>query len=488
MASAVETAIRSVVAKSVTALATFNRARIRAPEGPHPFLTGFHAPMTEEVTIEDLDVTGSIPPALDGHYLRIGPNPIAADPRIYQWFLGDGMVHGLRLEGGRARWYRNRWVRSTQVSAALDEPRAPGPRRGDFDTVNTNVIGFAGKTWALVEAGSTPALLDDMLGTIAYDDFGGTLRGPFSAHPHLDPLTGELHAVAYDPREPTTIFHVVVAADGRVRREQPVRVSHGPMIHDSAITARFAVILDLPVTFSMSALISGSAFPFRWNASHPARVGLLPRDGAGGEAVWCDVDPCYVFHVANAYDTEDGGVVLDAVAYDTMFAGSMAGPDGPRGAFERWTIDPAGRRVRREAIDRHPQDFPRIDERRTGQPYRYAYTMMLPETPDPAFLSGPGLYKHDLQTGSRSVHDFGPGSHPGEFVFVPAHAGAAEDEGWLMGFVNRADETTELAIIDASDFAGAPAARIRIPHRIPPGFHGNWLPRDVRSPSERIEI
>jgi carotenoid cleavage dioxygenase-like enzyme len=478
MTSVVETAIRSAIGKGVTALATFNRARMRAPDRPHPFLTGIHAPMKEEVTIEDLTVTGSIPPALNGRYLRIGPNPIAADPRTYQWFLGDGMVHGLRIEHGRARWYRNRWVRSKQVTAALGEPPAPRPPRDEeFDTVNTNVIGLAGKIWALVEAGCPPVLLDETLGTLAYDDFGGTLRGSFSAHPHLDPLTGEMHAVTYSPRNPTAIHHVVVAADGRVRREVPVPVSHGPMIHDCAITARFAVILDLPVTFSMSALIAGSLFPFRWNASHPARVGLLPRDGAGTEVIWCEVDPCYVFHVANAYDTDDGGVILDAVAYDTMFAGSMEGPDAPRGAFERWTINPIERRVRREVIDRQPQDFPRIDERRFGQPYRYAYAMMLPETANPAFLSGDSLFKHDLKTGVRGVHRFGPHRYPGEFVFVPAHANAAEDEGWLIGLVvNAIDQTTDLVIVDARDFAGPPLASVHLPHRVPPGFHGNWLP------------
>jgi carotenoid cleavage dioxygenase-like enzyme len=478
MTSIVETAIRSVVNKGVTALATFNRGRMRAPEGPHPFLTGIHAPMTEEVTIEDLAVTGSIPPALDGRYLRIGPNPIVADARSYQWFLGDGMVHGLRIEQGRARWYRNRWVRSTPVAAALGEPPAPGPRHGDFDTVNTNVIGFAGKTWALVEAGSTPVLLDDMLGTLAYDDFGGTLRGAFSAHPHLDPLTGEMHAIAYNPRDPSAVHHVVVAADGRVRREEPVLVSGGPMIHDCAITARFAVILDLPVTFSMGALIAGQTFPFRWNPAHPARVGLLPREGAGSEVMWCEVDPCYVFHVANAYDTGDGGVILDAVAYDNMFAGKMDGIDAPRGAFERWTIDPIERRVRRDVIDRHPQDFLRIDERRSGRSYRYAYSMMLPEAPDPAFIGANSLFKHDLQAGVRQVHSFGMHRYPGEFVFVPAHAQAAEDEGWLVGLVlNPIEQTTDLAVIDAQDFESAPVASIHIPHRIPPGFHGNWLPR-----------
>ncbi len=478
MTNLAETMIRGVMAKGVTALAAFNRRRLPAPTGPHPFLTGLHTPMTEELTIEDLAVTGTIPPALDGRYLRIGPNPVAPDPRTYQWFLGDGMVHGVRLEGGRARWYRNRWVRSTNITTALGEPRAPGPRHGDFDTVNTNVIGFAGQALALVEAGSTPALLAETLGTLAYDDFTGTLRGSFSAHPHRDPLTGELHAIAYNPRIPTTIHHVAVGADGRVRREEPVQVSHGPMIHDCAITARFAVILDLPVTLSMSALIGGEYFPFHWNTAHPARVGLLPRDAPGSDVIWCDVDPCYAFHVANAYDTDDGGVILDLVAYDHMFAGkALPEPDAPRGAFERWTIDPLAKTVRRSVIDRQQQDFPRIDERRFGQPYRYAYTMMLPDTPDPAFLGADSLIKHDLHTGRHTVHSFGPLHYPGEFVFVPAHPDAAEDEGWLVGYViDAGTETTDLVILDAHDLAAAPSARIHLPHRIPPGFHGNWLP------------
>src|SRR5262249_39120331 len=118
---------------------------------------------------------------------------------------------------------------------------------------------------------------------------------------------------------------------------------------------------------------------------------------------------------------------------------------------------------------------------RSGQSYRYAYTMMLPQVADPAFLGADSLLKHDLQTGARSVHSFGPQRYPGEFVFVPAHADAAEDEGWLIGLViNAVDETTDLVILDARDFAGAPCASIHIPHRIPPGFHGNWLPNKSR--------
>jgi carotenoid cleavage dioxygenase len=444
---------------------------------PNPFLTGIHAPMTAETLIEDLPVIGAIPAALDGRYLRIGPNPAGpVDPVTHHWFVGDGMVHGLRLEGGKARWYRNAWIRSTRASAALGEEPAPGPRRPLGDTVNTNVLGFAGHVYALVEAGSTPVVLGETLDSLAYSDFGGTLKGSFSAHPHLDPATGELHAICYEGMDPTTVRHVVVGPDGCVTREEPIPVADGPSIHDCAITRRYVLVLDLPVTFSMEAAMAGKSFPYRWNPAHPARVGLLPRTGGQDEIIWCEVEPCYVFHVANAFDQADGTVILDVVAHATMFADSALGPDSKASAFERWTIDPEARRVTRAVIDPEPQEFPRPDERLFGRPYRFAYCMALPVREE--FVGATRLYKHDLETGTRQVHDFGPKRYPGEFVFVPAHAEAAEDEGWLIGLViDMNDETTELVILDARDFEGTPQARVKIPHRIPPGFHGNWVAR-----------
>lgn len=478
MTSPVETAIRTVVTQGAAALSTFNRARKPALQGPHPFLTGIHTPMTAELTIENLVVTGTIPPELDGRYLRIGPNPVAADPRIYHWFVGDGMVHGLRLEGGHARWYRNRWIRSSIVTAALGEARTPGPRHSDFDTVNTNILGLGGKTWALVEAGGTPVLISETLESLAYDDFSGTLRGAFAAHPHLDPRTGEAHAITYSGGDQSRVHHVVVGSDGRVRREEPIKVSHGPSIHDCALTDRFVLVLDLPVTFSMRTLIAGHPFPYRWNPAHPARIGLLPRDAAGEDVIWCEVEPCYIFHVANAYDAEDGSVIMDAVVYDTMFADeAMQGPVAKRAVLERWTIDPGARSVRRTVIDAASQEFPRIDERRVGRAYRYLYAMALGETADPAFASATSLFKHDLVKGTRQRRDFGPSRFPGEFVFVPARDGTAEDQGWLIGLViDAAEEQTDLVILNAGDFEGPPQASVRIPHRVPPGFHGDWLP------------
>jgi len=474
MGSQVEALIRQMVTKGVETVASVSRAVSSGP-AEHPFLSGIHAPMRAELEITDLPVTGTIPAALDGRYLRIGPNPVNPDPAGYHWFIGDGMVHGLRISQGRALWYKNRWIRSNAVAKALGKTPAPGPRHS-FDTVNTNVVGIGARTFALVEAGSYPVELSDDLETQTYNAFDGSLSGSFTAHPHLDPLTGESHAICYEGNDPGVIRHVVVDRGGRVKRELPIPVRHGPMIHDCAITKRFVIILDLPVTFSMKAMLAGQRFPYRWNPDHQARVGLLPRDGGADDVIWCDVPAAYAFHVANAYDASDGTVILDLCVYDTMFAERQGGPDARSRGLERWTIDPATRAVTVRTIDAAPQDFPRPDERFFGQHYRYAYTMALPTEPEARFVGATKLYAHDLEAGTRQVHDFGVGRYPGEFVFVPKAPDAPEGEGWLVGLViDLPSETTNLVILDAMDFEGEPVASVRLPHRVPPGFHGNWI-------------
>jgi 8'-apo-carotenoid 13,14-cleaving dioxygenase len=477
MASTVETLIRNTVTKGVMQVAKFNRGRMKAPDMPHPYLSGIHAPMDAELTIDNLHVTGTIPAELDGRYIRIGPNPVAKpNPASYHWFTGDGMVHGVKLQGGKALWYRNRWIKSRAVSAKLGLPEAPGPRSGPSDTVNTNVAHHAGETWALVEAGTCPVRINEELETIAYDPFGGTLKGSFSAHPHLDPATGEWHAICYEGTNQTAIRHVVVNAQGKVIREEPITVQDGPSIHDCMITQNFVIIMDLPVTFSMKTLLAGHAFPYAWNPSHKARIGLLPRAGNNDDIIWCDIDPCYVFHPCNAFETEDDKIIMDVCAHDSMFAESTQGPDSQRVPFERWTIDPQARRVERRVVDKDSQEFPRPNETRIGKSYRYAYTMALPDGFDAASPNHCKLYKHDLVSGTRAVHDFGSGRIPGEFVFVPKAGATVEDDGWLMGYVVSMDnQTTDLVIIDATNFSGEAQAVVHIPHRIPPGFHGNWV-------------
>jgi 8'-apo-carotenoid 13,14-cleaving dioxygenase len=476
MASAVETMIRNTVTKGVTKIAEFNRGRLKT-DTPNPYLTGIHAPMDRELTLNDLRVTGAIPAELDGRYIRIGPNPAGpANHASYHWFTGDGMVHGVKLKAGKAAWYRNRWIKSRKVTDALGLPETPGPRHGPTDTVNTNVLGHAGATWALVEAGGYPVRINEELETIAHDPFGGTLKGGFSAHPHLDPETGEMHAICYEGTDQTTIRHVVIGVDGKVRREEPITVQDGPSIHDCMITKNYVIILDLPVTFSMKTLLAGHPFPYAWNPNHKARVGLLPKDGKNTDVIWCDVAPCYVFHPCNAFETDDGTITLDVCVHDTMFADSKIGPDSAKTPFERWTIDPTARTVARVVIDGDSQEFPRPNEAYLGKPYRYAYTMSLPDGFDAASPNQSKLYKHDLESGVRETHDFGSGHIPGEFVFVPKTGAGAEDHGWLIGYVVNMDaQTTDLMILDAAQFERAPQAVIHIPHRIPPGFHGNWV-------------
>ncbi len=474
MPKSVQSALRMVIEHGVERVAAYNRKRLS--KGESPFLVGVHAPMRSELTLNDLAVTGTIPDGLAGRYLKMGANPARPDPAGHHWFLGDGMVHGLAIGDGKALWYRNRWIGSRPAAAALGRPPAPGPRRGRNDTVNTNVVDFGGRAFALVEAGSFPVELSETLEVQRYNPFDGTLDGSFTGHPHRDPRTGEHHAVAYDGNIWNAVRHVVVSSAGRVIRDVPIAVEHGPCIHDCAFTARFAIVLDLPVTFSMRAVLGGHVFPYRWNPAHRARVGLLPRQGDPSGIIWCEVEPCFVFHVANAFDGDDGAVVLDVIAYPTMFTSGLGGLDA-LGRFERWTVDPARQSVGRQVIDDTPQEFPRIDERRCGQNYRYAYTVAVPPDGNTQLAGATQIYKHDLEQGTRRVHEFGADRVPGEFIFVPDAAGSCEDDGWLVGLViDTADQTTAFVILDARSIESAPVASVCLPHRIPPGFHGNWFP------------
>lgn len=337
----------------------------------------------------------------------------------------------------------------------------------------------AGSGWALVEAGSTPVRFDEELESQRYDDFGGTLPGSFTAHPRRDPATGELHAICYEAVDPKRVRYNVVDVAGRVRRSVTIPVAHGPLIHDCAITERYVIVLDLPLTLSMRVVLAGHGFPYRWNPTHPARIGLLPREGAASDIRWIAIDPCFVFHNANAFDLPDGRVAFDVIAYDRMFADDNDGPDEKLRGLERWTIDPGAGTVEQRTIDPAPQELPVIDDRRTGLPYRYAYALGLPETITETLVGEAPLIKHDLVSGLRTTHAFGSGRIPGEFVFVPASPDADEDEGWLIGLVIEADGmSSALEIFDARDIATSPVATVRIPHRVPPGIHGAWIPAD----------
>ena len=324
----------------------------------NPYLQGSYAPVHEEVTATELAVSGSIPEQLCGRYLRNGPNPATPqDPASYHWFLGDGMVHGIRLRDGRAEWYRNRWVRSAAVARALGEEPKPGPVHSGWDFAsNTNVIGHAGRTFAIVEAGPLPYELTDELDTIGPCDFDGTLAGGYTAHPKRDPQSGELYAVSYFFGWGDDVDVSIIDPGGHVRSSRRVTMGGPVSVHDCAITERSLVLLDLPVTFRMEAAASGASFPYRWQEDYRSRVGLLPRDGDSTEVVWHDVEPCYVFHIMNAYDEPGGGVVLDVVRHPSMFRTHLLGPSEGAPTLERWHLDGRGGAVKEERLDDRGQD------------------------------------------------------------------------------------------------------------------------------------
>jgi carotenoid cleavage dioxygenase-like enzyme len=442
----------------------------------NPYLEGIFAPVAEEVTGTGLRVTGHLPEALNGRYLRNGPNPVVApDPETYHWFVGDGMVHGIRLGDGRAEWYRNRWVRANHVAEALGEQVPPRlPPHGEMDAApNTNVIGHAGRTFAIVEAGARPYELTDQLETIGPCDFGGTLSGGYTAHPKRDPKSGELYAVSYFWGWGNEVEVTVIDAEARVRSSRRVPVGGAVSLHDCAITERFIVLLDLPVTFSMEAVQSGARFPYRWQDDYQARVGLLPRDGDSTEVVWHDVEPCYVFHPLNAYDDGDA-VVLDVVRYDSVFRTQLLGPNDVEPTLERWHLDGHGGPVKEERLDDRGQEFPRVDERLVGRPHRYGYAVSVGAK---VLSPNPALIRHDLESGTKLTREFPSDAVVGEAVFVPRADDAGEDDGWLLTLVySGATDTSALHILNADDLTGEPQAVVELPQRVPVGFHGNWVP------------
>jgi carotenoid cleavage oxygenase len=476
------------------------------------YLEGDYAPIATEYTSTDLEITGTIPDFLDGRYLRNGPNPVGElDPASYHWFMGAGMVHGVRLRDGRAEWYRNRWIRSPYVARTLGEPTRSHDDRAGVARIaaNTNAIGHAGKTLALVEGGAACYELTDALDTVGPCTFDGTLPGGYTAHPKRDPDTGELHAVTHFFSWGNNVRYSVIGADGRARRVVDIPVTGSPMMHDISITEKHVIFYDLPLTFDvkqaaavaripgplryptqlvLSTLIGrvripnpmskrlarllpeNSVLPYHWNPDYPARVGVMPRDGDASDVRWFDVEPCMVFHPLNAYDTDDG-VVLDVVRHPSMMESDLHGADEGPATLDRWTVDFSSGKVREERLDDHGQEFPRVDERLVGKPHRYGYAPHCPSGARPEA----GLLKHDLTTRTSILHDFGAGTEASEFVFHPRSDDAAEDDGVVMGYVyDKADDRSSLTILDAATLDTV--AQIHLPTRVPHGFHGNWIP------------
>lgn len=429
-----------------------------------PFwMVGSFAPVTEEVTETKLKVTGNIPTELNGRYFRNGANPKAhASP---DWFLGEGMIHGVEIKNGHASWYRNRYVKTPLLNEEVITRETTMTRGHSF--ANTHIIGHAGKYLALQEM-HPPIEITKDLDTVGMYTFGGKLERNMTAHPKICPETGEMMFFGYGIMPPFLVYHRVSAAGDLVQSEV-IDVKAATMVHDFLVTRNYVIFMDLPMLWDMVNLTKPGV-PVKFDESYGARFGVMPREGSSDDIKWFDIDPCYVYHTMNAFEQGDE-IVIRAPRLVGYTSVGMDRPPIPQ--LHEWTLNlNTGTKSERQ-LDDLGVDFPTVPDERVGLPFRYGYAAEFDTSGIPSIL---GFHKYDLQTGSKTSHMFDDGRLGGEPSFVAAQGASSEDDGYLISYVYDPNEDkSELVIFNANQLEEDPIARIHLPVRVPAGFHGSWI-------------
>ncbi len=305
-----------------------------------------------------LKIVGELPRELNGTLYRNGPNPQFEAPGSH-WFLGDGMLHAFHLENGRAS-YRNRWVRTPKWQAEHDAgralfggfggrklPDAPATSCTDTGVANTNIIFHGGRLLALEEGHLPTEIEPGTLNRLGYCDYGKGIAGPFTAHPKIDPVTGEMVFFGYNaagPLTPALSFGSVNAA-GVVTRFDRFEAPYASMVHDFIVTENHLLFPILPITGSMERAMRGKP-AYAWEPEKGAYVGVMKRNGSAKDLVWFRAESCYVFHVMNAWEEGDR-IIADVMQFEeaplfTHPDGSPTDPAKSRARLCRWTFDLAG--------------------------------------------------------------------------------------------------------------------------------------------------
>jgi carotenoid cleavage dioxygenase len=453
----------------------------------NPYLAGNFAPVRSEDDF-DLTVEGDLPRELRGALFRIGPNPQFAprDPNQH-WFAGDGMVHGFYLADGKAT-YRNRYVRTPKwklehaagrslfggFNPMLNDPSVMGK---DAGVANTNILWHAGRLMALEEAHMPTEMVPPTLDTVGYaQDY----RGRTTAHPKIDPVSGEMIWFAYgvgDQPLSDGMSYGVTDRDGRVVRRDDFQAPYPAMVHDFMVTENHVLFPVMPLTASLDRAMRGLP-AFAWEPAMGAQVGVMRRDGDVADIRWFNAEACYVFHALNAWEA-DGKLFCDVMRYHEapLFPRADGAPGASAAArLVRWTfdLDAASDAIRQTPLDDLSGEFPRVDPRVETRQHRHGWYG--------ADTSGSGgtllnaIAHLDLETGRRQVFELPGGDAASEPVFVPRAADAPEGDGWITAVVYRAaEDRSDLLIFDAQAVANGPLATARAPRRVPFGFHGNWV-------------
>lgn len=464
--------------------------------GENPYLMGPYAPVDTEIDASDLEVIGEIPADLEGLYVRNGPNPRFPTQGRYHWFDGDGMLHAIYLENGKAT-YRNRWVRTDGFKAESDaghalwegiaEPRDGNPDDGSRlrlkDTANTDVMFHNGNLLALWYLSGAPYRIDPLtLETQGTEDWKGTRSSCVMSHAKVDPRTGEFVFFDYGPVLPYMSYGVV-SSDGIVKHFTDIDIPGARMPHDMAITENYSILMDLPLIVDEKAAAAGR-HQLHFMRDTPARFGVIPRHGAKGEIRWFEAEPCYIYHSINAYET-GSEIVLDVCRF------RVPGPPaielkGPLASIlnylrldahvHRYRFDLDTGRTTEVPLDDRNVEFPIIHPSRFGEHNRYAWNVSINSDVTMYF---DGLVKYDLDTGGQERYGFGAGRYGSEAPFAPRPGATTEDDGYLLSLVyDAATDRSELVILDAADISHGPVARVMLPVRVPNGFHSCWVPAE----------
>ncbi|MDX2212749.1 MAG: carotenoid oxygenase family protein [Oculatellaceae cyanobacterium bins.114] len=455
----------------------------------NPYLTDNFAPVQTELTVDDLPVLGELPPDLSGMFVRNGPNPQFPPLGRYHWFDGDGMLHGVQIQDGKAS-YRNRYIRTQGFEQERQAGRALfggllEPTQGGFKNVaNTALVERRGaqqnRLLALWEGGAPHEIEVPSLATLGGYTFDGKLASPVTAHPKVDPVTGEMMFFGYSLAQPPYVQYSTVSAEGELLQTVPIDLSVGVMMHDFAITEQYTIFMDLPLTFRLERLQRGEP-AFMFEGDRPSRFGILPRHGDNQSIRWFEASSCYVFHTLNAYEAGDDIVLIACRMGSTSVLGASPGAhEGDNRQIQRdvpllyrWQFNLKTGHVQEQPLGDRPCEFPRVNEQYLGRRNRYGYAGQSAPTEMPKF---DGLLKFDFDHQSIQAHSFGAGCYGGEGVFVPRPGATSEDDGWLMTFVH--DETqdrSELVIVNPQAMTDEAIARIQMPQRVPYGFHGTWV-------------
>lgn len=464
---------------------------------PHPYLNGNFAPVHSELCADGLEVIGELPRDLGGVYVRNSSNPRFAPKGRYHWFDGDGMLQVVQIEDGKAH-FRHRWIQTSafraesEAGAALwtgvtERPDFTNPRGPFKDSANTDVVYHNGKLLALWWLGGEPYVVKlpdvETCGTMQL----GAMR-TVSAHPKVDMVTGEMMVFDYKPYPPYLTYGVV-SASGELVNHTVIDLPGPRLQHDMAITANYSLVFDMSLMWDPELLAQGKT-RVRFFRDRPSRIGVIPRHGKGSEVRWFECAPFYMYHTVNAWE-EGSTIVLIGCRIENPLADDAHNPssDGqvptigflrlaPR--LHRWTLDLQNGTVREEQLDDRFAEFPRMDNRILGRTSRFSYSGRIPgrET-----LRFDGIVKNDTATGKRWDYACAPGCSVGEPTFAPRLGSQPnserEDDGYILTFME--DDSTgqsDLGIFDASRIEAGPIGRIRMPRRVPTGYHTWWVPAD----------